>query len=109
METAKKIDVAIKRRSIIFISVPKSFKITTNFEFENEGIKEKHENKRAVAIAAKDNVPFIASLKLAILEGENFKQAATIHTNTIRVMVIMFLFIRPSFIFHHPSLLWRQH
>jgi hypothetical protein len=24
-------------------------------------------------------------------------------------MVIMFLFIRPSFIFHHPSLLWRQH
>lgn len=72
-ETAKNITVAKSNLSIIFISVPNSWRPLINLEFEKAGIKEKHENNKAVAIAANAKAPLIASLKFSITDGDNLK------------------------------------
>ncbi|ABF32010.1 TPA: hypothetical protein VPE51_000241 [Streptococcus pyogenes] len=65
--------VATNRRSIIFISVPKSSIITTNLLEPEVGINEKLAKNIAVTIAENDRDADIISVKFFKLFGEILK------------------------------------
>ncbi|AGQ28529.1 TPA: hypothetical protein ACKTC7_001253 [Streptococcus pyogenes] len=72
-ELMKDKKVATNRRSIIFISVPKSSIITTNLLEPEVGINEKLAKNIAVTIAENDRDADIISVKFFKLFGEILK------------------------------------
>lgn len=72
-ELMKDKKVATNRRSIIFISVPKSSIITTNLLEPEVGVNEKLAKNIAVTIAENDRDADIISVKFFKLFGEILK------------------------------------
>ena len=101
-EFKKNISVETINLSIIFISVPRSFKALINLEFVNAGIKEKLAKNNAVAIEENANDADIMSVKLLKFAGAILHAIDPINETIPSVIANLFLFSLPFLISIYP-------